>query len=269
MTSIERAAKAIATILVREGIDYLQSKAVIKRARAQAGLSAPPEKRTSINRLTIEEELAFIDHAFDAGGTTGLLLQTLLEIGLRVSEFTRLRVEDVSLAERVIIVVRGKGSKRREIPIRRELAQMLRLHIGTRRAGPLFQSREREAGAIPYTYSRQRIGQIVRQIARKAGISKRVYPHLLRHTMATKLLWLGMDITDVQRFLGHENIETTRHYAETTAATLRRKFDQVTDPAARALLSGIRHNRGDDAAILAADLLSTDRNNRPVTSAGA
>ncbi|WP_341487418.1 tyrosine-type recombinase/integrase [Pararhizobium sp. A13] len=41
--------------------------------------------------------------------------------------------------------------------------------------------------------------------------------------MATKLLWLGIDITDVQRFLGHENIETTRHYAETTAATLHRK----------------------------------------------
>jgi len=46
---------------------------------------------------------------FDAGGTTGLLLQTLLETDLRVSEFTRLRVEDVSLAERVIIVLRGKG----------------------------------------------------------------------------------------------------------------------------------------------------------------
>lgn len=269
MTSIERAANAIATILIREGIDYPQSKTVIKRARAQAGLSAPPEKRTSINRLTVEEELAFIDHAFDAGGTTGLLLQTLLETGLRVSEFTRLRVEDVSLAERVIVVVRGKGSKRREIPIRRGLAQMLRLHVGTRRAGPLFQSRERGVGRMPYTYSRQRIGQIVRQVAKKAGITKRVYPHLLRHTMATKLLWLGMDITDVQRFLGHENIETTRHYAETTAATLRRKFDQVTDPAARALLSGIRHNRGDDAALLAADLLSTDRDDRPVTSAGA
>ncbi len=269
MTSIERAANAIATILIREGIDYLQSKTVIKRARAQAGLSAPPEKRTSINRLTIEEELAFIDHAFDAGGTTGLLLQTLLETGLRVSEFTRLRVEDVSMAERVIIVVRGKGAKRREIPFRRELAQMLRLHIGTRRAGPLFQSRERGKESMPYTYSRQRIGQIVRQTAWKAGITKRVYPHLLRHTMATKLLWLGMDITDVQRFLGHENIETTRHYVETTAATLRRKFDQVTDPAARALLSGIRHNRGDDAALLAADLLSKERAAGNLTSVDA
>lgn len=158
MSSIDRAANAIATILIREGIDYLQSKAVIKRARTQAGLSAPPEKRTSINRLTIEDELAFIDHAYEASGATGLLLQTLLETGLRVSEFTRLRVEDISLAERVVVVMSGKGSKRREVPIRRELAQMLRLHIGTRRAGPLFQSRERGKGSLPYIYSRQRIG---------------------------------------------------------------------------------------------------------------
>lgn len=262
MSSIERAASAIATILIREGIDYLQSKAVIKRARAQIGLSAPPEKRMSINRLSIEEELAFIDHAYEASGATGLLLQTLLETGLRVSEFTRLRIEDVSLAERVIVVVRGKGSKRRE------LAQMLRLHIGTRRAGPLFQSRERGKQELPYTYSRQRIGQIVRHVAAKAGITKRVYPHLLRHTMATKLLWLGMDITDVQRFLGHESITTTRHYAETTAATLRRKFDQVTAPAARSLLSGIQLNHGDDAALLAADLLSNGRGaEKQITSA--
>ncbi|MCC2613921.1 hypothetical protein ABK249_31880 [Neorhizobium sp. Rsf11] len=73
MNSIERAANAIATILIREGIGYLQSKTVIKRTRAQAGLFAPPEKRTSIVSRLIEEELPFIDHAFAAGGTTGLL----------------------------------------------------------------------------------------------------------------------------------------------------------------------------------------------------
>ncbi len=132
MGGIESTAAAIAAILVREGVDYLQSKAIFKAARQKAGLQAPPERRGRIDRLTIEEELRFIDQAYAQGGRTGSMLQTLLETGVRVSELVQLRVEDVSLAERVVIIRRGKGATRREVPIRRERAQMLALHIGTR-----------------------------------------------------------------------------------------------------------------------------------------
>jgi integrase/recombinase XerD len=266
MASIARAATAIAAILAREGIDYARSKAVFKAARQRAGLRASPERRGGVDRLTVEEELRF--QAYGQDGRTGLMLQTLLEIGARVSELVQLRIEDVSLAERVVMIRRAKGGKRREVPIRRDLAQLLRLHIGNRRAGPLFASRQQGTGPTPHVLTRQRVGQIVRAVARTAGISKRVYPHLLRHTVATRLLALGMDITDLQRFLGHENITTTRLYAETTAATLQRKFDQLTDPAAHALVSGIRQRRGEEAALLAADLLAQRRAER-VTTVGA
>ena len=268
MASLARAAKAIAAILVREGIDYAQSKAVFRAARQRAGLHAPPERRGGVDRLTVEEELRFLDQAYAQGGRIGLMLQTLLETGARASELVQLRIEDVSLAERVIIIRHGKGDKRREVPIRRELAQLLRFHIGSRRAGPLFTSRQRGSGPMPHVLTRQRVGQIVRTVAVGAGISKRVYPHLLRHTVATRLLALGMDITDLQRFLGHESISTTRLYAETTAATLQRRFDLLTDPAAHTLVTSIRRQRGDDAALIAADLLAR-RRAEPINSAGA
>lgn len=272
MGPIERAAAAVAAALVREGLDYVQSKAVFKAARARAGLRAPPGRRGGVDRLTVEEELHFLDHAYARGGRTGLMLQILLETGARASELAQLRIENVGLAERVVVIRRGKGDKRREVPIRRELVQLLRLHIGTRRAGPLFASRQRGSGPVPHTLTRQRIGQVVREVARSAGIEKRVYPHLLRHTVATRLLALGMDITDLQRFLGHESINTTRHYAETTAATLQHRFDQLTDPAAHALVAGIQHQRGDEAALIAAELLARRRAKRfaaPVNTAGA
>lgn len=268
MTSIARVAAAIAGILVREGMDYAQSKAVFKAARARAGLHAVPERCAGVDRLTVEEELRFIDQAYARDGRTGLMLQTLLETGARASELVQLRVEDVGLAERVVTIRHGKGGKRREVPIRRDLAQLLRLHLGARRAGPLFASRQQGSGPVPHTLTRQRVGQLVRGVAREAGITKRVYPHLLRHTVATRLLALGMDITDLQRFLGHESIATTRLYAETTAATLQRSFDRITDPSAHALIAGIRQRRGDDAALLAADLLVRRRAER-VTTAGA
>src|SRR4051794_26675224 len=210
MASIPRAAKAIAAILVREGLDYAQSKAVFRAARQRAGLHATLERRGGVDRLTVEEELRFLDQAYAQGGRTGLMLQTLLETGARASELVQLKVEDVSLAERMITIRHGKGDKRREVPIRRELAQLLRLHIGSRRAGPLFASRQQGSGPTPHVLTRQRVGQVVRAVADAAGINKRVYPHLLRHTVATRLLALGMDITDLQRFLGHESISTTR-----------------------------------------------------------
>jgi integrase/recombinase XerD len=109
MASIKRAATAIAAILVREGVDYAQSKAIFKAARERAGLRATPEHRGGVDRLTVEEELRFLDQAYSQDGRTGLMLQTLLETGARASELVQLRVEDVSLVERVITIRQGKG----------------------------------------------------------------------------------------------------------------------------------------------------------------
>ncbi len=231
MGYIEKISDKIAKLIIKEGLDYNQTKAVFKAARQKAGLK--PEKKLvgAVERLNLEEELSFIDKAYQESGRTGLMMQTLLETGCRVSEFIELRVEDVSFAERLITIHKGKGGKRREVPIREELAKQLKIHIGKRKAGPLFKSRQK-----PYKYTRQRIGQIVRGLAQKAAINKRIYPHLLRHTVATKLLNLGMGIAEVQKFLGHEDIATTQLYAVMNTSTLRKRFDVVTAQPVRDLL---------------------------------
>lgn len=265
---IDRLSDQVAALIVKNGLDYLQTKAVFKVAREKAGLAAPQPRRGAPNRLTLEEELRFIACAYARSGQVGLMMQTLLETGARVSEFVALKVEDVSLAERVVIVQSGKGGRRREVPIRDELARLLALHIGSRRRGPLFVSREKGSGATAHVYSRQRIGQIVRAVADEAGIVKRIYPHLLRHTMATRLLGLGMAITDVQRMLGHEDIGTTRIYAETNAALLRRAFDRVTAPVGQRIVRDVEEVRGEEAAAFAAELLA-DRERRLSRGAGA
>ncbi len=104
MTTLKRAATAVAAVLVREGIDYARSKAVFKAARERADLHAPPERRGGVDRLSVEDELRFLDQAYAQDGRTGLMLQTLLETGARSSELVQLRVEDVSLAERAITI---------------------------------------------------------------------------------------------------------------------------------------------------------------------
>lgn len=251
MSYVERTSGEIADLIVREGLDYNQTKAVFKAARKKAGLKPPPGKKGAVQRLSLEEELRFIEQAYTQDGRTGLMMQVLLETGTRASEFVDLRIEDVGFSERLVVVRSGKGGKRREVPIRRELAQLLRVHVDRRQAGPLFPSRQR-----PYVYTRQRIGQIVRGIAREAGIDKRIYPHLLRHTMATRLLDLGMDIAEVKRFLGHEDIASTQVYAQTSTVALRRKFDKLTDQNARALIASIQQTQGPPEAAFAADVLA-------------
>lgn len=72
MGYIDRVSGKIAALLVREGLDYYQSKAVFKAARQKAGLTPPKRPRKTVDRLTLEEELRFIDHAYAQGGHTGL-----------------------------------------------------------------------------------------------------------------------------------------------------------------------------------------------------
>jgi integrase/recombinase XerD len=75
-----------------------------------------------------------------------------------------------------------------------------------------------------YPYSARSEQQIVKEISEKAKIKKRVYPHLLRHSVATTLLERGMPIEQVQKFLGPSKLETTQVYAESTTELIKESY---------------------------------------------
>ena len=222
MSTPQEDAKRIARILQSGDYDYDGSKYLFKLARQRAGLKPPENRKNTVDRMTQEETRRFIDQAYTTDGRRGLMLRTLLETMLRVGEFVSLQVEDVSFAENLIIVRDGKGGKRREVPIADSLARELKLHVGGRNTGPLFQS---PRGGI---YSARRIQQIVKETAQEADLQKRVYPHLLRHTMATRLVNGGMPIEHVRKVLGHESIDTTRIYAETATKSVQESFEEAS-----------------------------------------
>ncbi len=116
------------------------------------------------------------------------------------------------------VTIKGKGGKSRYVPILPELAQELRTHLGQRSTGYLFETNRH----LPY--SPRRIQQIVKATAEQAKIKKRVYPHLLRHSVATTLLERGMPIEQIQKFLGHAKLETTQVYAESTPEMIKNSY---------------------------------------------
>lgn len=120
-----------------------------------------------------------------------------------------------------IIVRKAKGNTQRIIPITKELAQEIRTCLGERKNGYLFESR------LNSKYSTRRIQQIVKSLAKKAGIINEVHPHLLRYTIATYLLENGMPLEQIQIFLGHERIENTRIYAKNSIEQIRKEFKQA------------------------------------------
>ena len=117
----------------------------------------------------------------------------------------------------------GKGDKRRAVPIRSGLTHELRQYLDERESGYLFPS---PRGGH---YSARRIQQIVKEAAEKAGIAKRVYPHLLRHTMAQRLADKGMPENLLQRFLGHNHPATTQVYYEPSRPQVKAAFQEAME----------------------------------------
>jgi integrase/recombinase XerD len=205
----------------RAHLTYDQTRYVAKAARRALALTAPATRSHVVARLSREEERHLIAQAYRMPGVRGLLIKTLFQTGARVSEFVNIQATDVYSDEQMLLLAHAKGGKQRYVPLLPELAHELRTCLRERRQGYLFET-------IRHTrYSSRRIQQLVQETAALAGITKRVYPHLLRHSVATTLLERGMPLEQIQKFLGHAKLETTQVYAESTAAMIKASYQQA------------------------------------------
>lgn len=149
-----------------------------------------------------------------------VVLELFLATGCRVSEVVDMRLENMDLKEECV-KVHGKGDKERIVFLGARAIEFLEQYLGNRREGPVILSCR-----APYQgLKKNALENIVRAIAHRAGLERRVFPHLLRHTFATRALNKGMPLAGLCDLMGHASVETTRIYAKNSRQKLKYDYD--------------------------------------------
>ncbi|HCJ91351.1 MAG: site-specific tyrosine recombinase XerD [Acidaminococcaceae bacterium] len=218
------ALKAFYRFMVQE--DYMSSDPA---EAVEAGT-----KGTHLPKVLTEEEVEALLSAPDLATAEGLrdraLLEMLYATGMRVSEIVNLKVENVNLEMKYVLVF-GKGSKERIVPLGSVAAGYLERYL--KEARPTFFVKDEEdpqtvfLGLGGQGLTRQRVWELIGQYGRNAGILKHISPHMLRHSFATHLLDNGADLRSVQEMLGHADISTTQIYTHLTNKRLRAVYDKA------------------------------------------
>jgi integrase/recombinase XerD len=191
-------------------------------------LSPPHAARKLPRYLTPDEVTALLDvpkRTTASGARDAAMLELLYATGLRVSELTGLRLEDLRL-EAGYLTTMGKGSKERVVPMGAEACARLRAYLESARPSLAGERR------APFVFlnvrgarlSRQGFWKLLGAYGRRAGIRSALSPHVLRHSFATHLLEHGADLRSVQMMLGHADISTTQIYTHVNRERLRNLY---------------------------------------------
>ncbi|MEI8334892.1 MAG: tyrosine-type recombinase/integrase [Chloroflexota bacterium] len=204
-------------------------------------LAIPPKRfaRSLVTFLTEQEVdalLAVADRTTWTGRRDHALLLLAVQTGLRVSELIGLRCADVHLGTGAHVSCRGKGRKDRITPLTRVTVAVLRVWLAEREGGPADSLFPTGTGT---PLSRDAVERRLAKHAAAAGSAcpslrtKRISPHVLRHTAAMRLLQAGVDTSVIALWLGHEHVDTTQIYLHADLALKERAIARTTPPDAR------------------------------------
>lgn len=201
---------------IKSFFDFLVYEEIITENPAEL-IDSPKIGRKLPEVLSVHEidrMLEAIDHSTPEGGRNRAMLEVLYSSGLRVSELVNLRMNQVYFDIGFLRIL-GKGNKERLVPIGRTAMKYLEMYLNEIRVHqkikPEYQNvvfLNRRGASL----TRNMVFMIIKDLAMKAGIRKKVSPHTFRHSFATHLVEGGADLRAVQEMLGHESITTTEIY---------------------------------------------------------
>ncbi len=215
-------------IALRAFLKFLRKRGVESLNPERIELAKVPERSLD---LISSQELTRLMEAPDASTLQGLrdkaILELLFSTGLRVSELCGLSVEDVDLS-RDEFSVRGKGDKVRVVFLSDTARNAIKAYLKERKDmdEAMFvqygkNSKRSETENKDLRLTPRSVQRIIKRYATISGITRKVTPHVIRHSFATDLLSNGADLRSVQALLGHANIATTQVYTHVTDKHLR------------------------------------------------
>lgn len=164
-------------------------------------------------------------HAFDNNNFMGLRNSLILEIlystGIRVSEITNIKLKDISMSDKSVVIT-GKGNKQRNVYFGTLCLNLIDMYL--KKSYPILNVNNSDYLILSKRGKKindREIRKIVADAAKISGIDMKVSPHVLRHTYATHMLNEGADLRSVQELLGHENLSTTQVYTHLTNEKIR------------------------------------------------
>lgn len=144
-----------------------------------------------------------------------LILALLYSCGLRVSELINLQWKNIDRSRKIINIVSGKGNKDRQVMLSETIIPLLENYYRVYRTKNYIL-----AGQFSEQYSATSVNQVLKQLAAKANINKRIYAHLMRHNSFTHMLENGTDINLIQKLAGHRDVKTTLLYTQISTALI-------------------------------------------------
>ena len=211
-------------VSIKQFFKYLLSEKVLSEDPT-AHIKTPKMKKAIpgvISLDDVESILGAPDESTPEGLRDAAMLEILYATGIRVSELIGLKLNDVNF-ELGFVVVYGKGSKERVVPIGDKAREKLLSYLRDSRPA-LLKGRESKALFVTRRgagMTRQGFWKIIKAQALKSGVTKKISPHTLRHSFATHLLERGADLRTIQVMLGHSDISTTQIYTHVESERLK------------------------------------------------